>query len=92
MVWSNDRVIKWIEEIGLGAYAGNLRETGVHGALIALDETFDSTSLILVLQIPSQDEQSRQILEAEFNQLVSDNRVDASAGTPGRRPLLTSNN
>lgn len=87
MVWSNDRVIKWIEEIGLGVYAQNLRETGVHGALIALDETFDSTSLILVLQIPSQDEQSRQVLESEFNKLVSDNRVDASTGTQGRRPI-----
>lgn len=83
MVWSNDRVIKWVEEIGLGVYAQNLRETGVHGALIALDETFDSTSLILVLQIPSQDEQSRQMLEAEFNKLVTDNRID---GTQGRRP------
>lgn len=51
LVWSNDRVIRWVEEIGLGGYAVQLRESGVHGALIALDDTFDSQSLALSLQV-----------------------------------------
>lgn len=53
-MWSNDRVARWVEEIGLGAYAAQLRDSGVHGALIALDHTFDAQSLALSLQIPPQ--------------------------------------
>ena len=41
LVWSNDRVITWLKKIGLSEYADNLPGTGVHGAVIALDETFD---------------------------------------------------
>uniref|UniRef100_A0A0N5CH03 Liprin-alpha-2 n=1 Tax=Strongyloides papillosus TaxID=174720 RepID=A0A0N5CH03_STREA len=74
MVWSNERIMRWIEEIGLECYANNLRDTGVHGALIALDETFDVQSLVLALQIPPQDEHSKQILEHEFNKLIADFR------------------
>uniref|UniRef100_A0A0K0ESV5 Ig-like domain-containing protein n=1 Tax=Strongyloides stercoralis TaxID=6248 RepID=A0A0K0ESV5_STRER len=74
MVWSNERIIRWIEEIGLGCYANNLRDTGVHGALIALDETFDVQSLVLALQISPQDEHSKQILEHEFNKLIMEFR------------------
>lgn len=45
---------RWVEEIGLGAYATQLKDSGVHGALIALDHTFDAQSLALSLQIPPQ--------------------------------------
>lgn len=51
MVWSNDRVEKWIEECGLGSYGKNLRDSGVHGALIALDETFTAQGLFKTLII-----------------------------------------
>lgn len=34
-------------------------ESGVHGALIALDESFDSNSMALALQIPTQNTQVR---------------------------------
>ena len=35
-------------------YANNLAESGVHGALIALDDNFDANSFALALQIPTQ--------------------------------------
>ena len=35
-------------------YANNLKESGVHGALIALDDNFDANSFALALQIPTQ--------------------------------------
>ncbi|KAM3726484.1 Liprin-alpha [Dirofilaria immitis] len=70
LVWSNDRVARWVEEIGLGAYAAQLKDSGVHGALIALDHTFDAQSLALSLQIPPQDFSARQLLEHAFEQLV----------------------
>ncbi|XP_043826302.1 liprin-alpha-1 isoform X5 [Dromiciops gliroides] len=70
LVWSNDRVIRWILSIGLKEYANNLVESGVHGALVALDETFDFSALALLLQIPTQNTQARAVLEREFNNLL----------------------
>lgn len=74
MVWSNERVIKWIEEIGVGNYANNLRDSGVHGAIIILDETFDVQSLIVMLQIPQHDDHTKCILETEYEKLIAANR------------------
>lgn len=71
LVWSNERIIKWLQGIGLSEYADNLRGTGVHGAVIALDETFDFSTLAYALQIPSQNTQIRQILERDFNWLLA---------------------
>ena len=53
MVWSNERVIRWVQSVGLREFSANLIESGVHGALIALDESFDHHSMALALQIPS---------------------------------------
>nr|XP_014354308.1 PREDICTED: liprin-alpha-3 [Latimeria chalumnae] len=71
MVWSNDRVICWVQNIGLKEYSNNLQESGVHGSLIALDDTFDYNDLALLLQIPTQNTQARQILEKEFSNLIA---------------------
>ncbi|CAB1312253.1 unnamed protein product [Coregonus sp. 'balchen'] len=71
MVWSNERVMCWVQAIGLKEFADNLTESGVHGALLALDDTFDYTDLALLLQIPNQNTQARQMLEKEYNALIS---------------------
>ncbi|XP_018377368.1 PREDICTED: liprin-alpha-1 isoform X13 [Trachymyrmex cornetzi] len=71
LVWSNDRVIRWVQSIGLKEYGNNLLESGVHGALVALDESFDANSFALTLQIPTQNTQARQLLEMEFSNLLS---------------------
>ncbi|XP_034385593.1 liprin-alpha-1 isoform X7 [Cyclopterus lumpus] len=71
LVWSNERVISWIQAIGLKEYSGNLSESGVHGALLALDETFDHNALALLLQIPTQNTQARAALEREYNGLLA---------------------
>ncbi|XP_067213539.1 liprin-alpha-1 isoform X5 [Linepithema humile] len=71
LVWSNDRVIRWVQSIGLKEYGNNLLESGVHGALIALDESFDANSFALTLQIPTQNTQARQLLEMEFSSLLA---------------------
>ncbi|XP_039617691.1 liprin-alpha-2 isoform X3 [Polypterus senegalus] len=71
LVWSNERVIRWIQSIGLRDYANILHESGVHGSLIALDDNFDYSSLALLLQIPNQNTQARQILEREYNNLLA---------------------
>jgi len=71
LVWSNQRVIRWLQSIGLGDYTSHLPKSGIHGAMIALDASFDSQSLALYMQIPNNKLQARQILEREFNNLVS---------------------
>lgn len=71
MVWSNERVLCWVQTIGLKEYADNLLESGVHGALLALDDTFDYTDLALLLQIPNQNTQARQLLEQEYHSLIT---------------------
>uniref|UniRef100_A0A7N8X2J4 PTPRF interacting protein alpha 2 n=1 Tax=Mastacembelus armatus TaxID=205130 RepID=A0A7N8X2J4_9TELE len=79
LVWSNERVIRWVQSIGLREYANILLESGVHGALVALDDNFDYSSLALLLQIPNQNTQARQILEREYNNLLAlgtDRRLD----------------
>ncbi|XP_029139198.1 liprin-alpha-2 [Protobothrops mucrosquamatus] len=88
LAWSNDRVIRWIQAIGLRDYANNVLESGVHGSLIALDDNFDYSSLALLLQIPTQNTQARQILEREYNNLLAlgtDRRLDESDDKNFRR-------
>lgn len=88
LVWSNDRVMRWVLSIGLKEYANNLVEGGVHGALLALDETFDFSALALLLQIPTQNTQARAVLEREFNNLLvmgTDRRFDEDDDKSFRR-------
>lgn len=94
MVWSNERVMLWVQSIGLKEFADNLRESGVHGALLALDDTFDFTDLALLLQIPNQNTQvpqhtshtstrlSNPLLQSEVKLIV----VFAPPLTPPGRP------
>ena len=66
VVWTNDRIIKWVKSIGLKEFADNLIESGVHGALIALDESFNASSMALALQISSSSSQVLEIQHAVF--------------------------
>uniref|UniRef100_A0A3Q2GLT8 PTPRF interacting protein alpha 2 n=1 Tax=Cyprinodon variegatus TaxID=28743 RepID=A0A3Q2GLT8_CYPVA len=89
LVWSNERVIRWVQSIGLRDYANILLESGVHGALVALDDNFDYSSLALLLQIPNQNTQARQILEREYNNLLAlgtDRRLDECDDKDFRSP------
>jgi len=70
IVWSNDRVMRWIVGVGLKDYACNLVESGVHGGLISLDTSFSWQSMALALQIPTQNTGARQILQREFINLL----------------------
>ncbi|CAP25191.2 Protein CBR-SYD-2 [Caenorhabditis briggsae] len=95
LVWSNERVQRWVEEIGLGAFSRNLVDSGIHGALIALDETFDASAFAYALQVGSQDIANRQVklqlcsakikneqkllLEKKFINLVNDHRLQTDS-------------
>ncbi|XP_016340032.1 liprin-alpha-1-like isoform X10 [Sinocyclocheilus anshuiensis] len=71
LVWTNERVLSWVQAIGLKEYSGNLLESGIHGALLALDESFDHNALALLLQIPTQCTQARAVLEHEYSRLLA---------------------
>ncbi|XP_076806040.1 liprin-alpha-1-like isoform X3 [Clavelina lepadiformis] len=71
LVWSNQRVMRWVQAVGLREYAARLSDTGIHGAVIALDNTFDADKFALYLQIPNQNIQARQVLEREFSNLIA---------------------
>eukprot|EP00095_Tigriopus_kingsejongensis_P008850 maker-scaffold15_size728074-snap-gene-3.13 protein:Tk08850 transcript:maker-scaffold15_size728074-snap-gene-3.13-mRNA-1 annotation:"liprin-alpha-1 isoform x12" len=91
LVWSNERLMKWVINIGLKDYANNLLESGVHGALIALDDGFDANGIALALQIPTQNTQARQLLENEYEMLLRqgtsrDPGLEAMTPRPGPLP------
>ncbi|XP_033928260.1 liprin-alpha-3 [Melopsittacus undulatus] len=88
VVWSNERVSAWVQSVGLREFARHLPGSGVHGALLALDESFDWADLALLLQIPTQNTQARQLLEKEFSALISagtDRRLDEEGSKPFTR-------
>ena len=62
--------VRQLTTVCLQDYASNLIESGVHGGLLALDESFSWQSMALALQIPTQNTHARQILEREFNTLL----------------------
>lgn len=98
MVWSNERLIKWANSVDLQQFSNNLLESGVHGGLIAFDESFGSNQMAVALQIPSQNAQARQVLERAFAELVrwaveSVNQIDqqvAAAHSANRQQLAMS--
>ncbi|KAM4741327.1 kazrin, periplakin interacting protein b isoform 4-T4 [Anableps anableps] len=53
LVWTCHRVMKWIKDIDLKEFAENLQGKGIHGAVIALDQSFDTEALANALGIPS---------------------------------------
>lgn len=78
-------MIRWTLSIGLKEYANNLVESGVHGALVALDETFDFNTLALLLQIPTQNTQvTRPPPDADVCELLEGRQNVTRAPTTGR--------
>uniref|UniRef100_A0A8C7PT69 Kazrin, periplakin interacting protein b n=1 Tax=Oncorhynchus mykiss TaxID=8022 RepID=A0A8C7PT69_ONCMY len=53
VVWTCHRVMKWIRDIDLKEYADSLHGRGVHGAMLALDPSFDADAMGRALGIPS---------------------------------------
>lgn len=59
LVWTNDRVIRWVKQIGLDEFAENLVDSGVHGGLMALDPDFSVETLATIMQIPPHNHHAR---------------------------------
>ncbi|XP_038232648.1 kazrin isoform X5 [Dermochelys coriacea] len=71
LVWTNQRVLKWVRDIDLKEYADNLTNSGVHGALLILEPTFNAEAMATALGIPSSKHILRRHLAEEMNAIVN---------------------
>uniref|UniRef100_A0A8C7WT37 SAM domain-containing protein n=1 Tax=Oryzias sinensis TaxID=183150 RepID=A0A8C7WT37_9TELE len=69
VVWTCHRVMKWIRDIDLKEFADNLQGKGVHGAVIALDPSFDTDALAKALGIPNNKHMLHRHLYEEMKSL-----------------------
>ena len=66
LVWTNENVIQWLDSVGMEEYTLNLLHSGVHGGIVALDNTFDFEKLVMALQIPTSNTAVRILYDKEF--------------------------
>ncbi|XP_077510437.1 liprin protein kazrin isoform X2 [Amblyomma americanum] len=79
LVWTNQRFIQWARSIDLGEYAENLRESGVHGALVVLEPSFTADTMAQALGIPVSKNIIRRHLTTELENLVQPARMSLEA-------------
>nr|XP_034180900.1 kazrin isoform X14 [Osmia lignaria] len=70
LVWTNQRFIRWARNIDLTEYAENLKDSGVHGALVVLEPSFTGDTMATALGIPPAKHMIRRHLTAELEALV----------------------
>ncbi|XP_035992055.1 kazrin-A isoform X3 [Fundulus heteroclitus] len=75
LVWTSHRVMKWIKDIDLKEYADSLLSSGVHGAVMMLDPSFNSDSMATALGIPSSKHMVRRHLDEEMMALIASSRA-----------------
>ncbi|KAL3187084.1 hypothetical protein MRX96_026011 [Rhipicephalus microplus] len=79
LVWTNQRFIQWARSIDLGEYAENLRDSGVHGALVVLEPSFTADTMAQALGIPVSKNIIRRHLTTELENLVQPARMSLEA-------------
>ncbi|EEB12311.1 Liprin-beta-2, putative [Pediculus humanus corporis] len=70
LVWTNQRFIKWARNIDLCEYSDNLKDSGVHGALVVLEPSFNGDTMATALGIPPSKNIIRRHLSAELEALI----------------------
>ena len=76
--WSLFRMMEWLRSIELAEFATNLRGTGVHGGLIALEPAFCDEHFATLLQMPIKKTLLRQHLQMKFQTLLDDEQIEVS--------------
>ena len=51
-MWTAEQVVLWAKSAGLEEFAPSLHGSGVHGGVIALDDSFDAEALAMAMNIP----------------------------------------
>lgn len=75
LVWTNQRFIQWARSIDLGEYAENLKDSGVHGALVVLEPSFTADTMATALGIPQTKNTVRRHLMTELESIIHPARV-----------------
>ncbi|GFS17912.1 kazrin-like [Elysia marginata] len=75
IVWTNERLIKWLRSIDLGEYSEALLESGVHGALMVLEPSFNTDSLAAILGIPPSKSYITRHLSSELDKILKPARA-----------------
>ncbi|KAK4469513.1 hypothetical protein MN116_007058 [Schistosoma mekongi] len=52
LYWTNEHISKWLSDLGLGDFVHGIDASGLHGAYMVLDSTFNFNELIKRLHIP----------------------------------------
>ncbi|MPC23155.1 Kazrin [Portunus trituberculatus] len=71
VVWTNLRWVRWARSIDLAEYADNLKDSGVHGALVVLEPSFTADTMSTALGIPQSKNIIRRHLATELESLVN---------------------
>lgn len=77
LVWTSHRVIKWVKDIDLKEFAENLLSSGVHGAVMVLDPSFNCDAMATALGIPNSKHMVRRHLVEEMKMLIESDREEA---------------
>ncbi|KAM8862406.1 kazrin-A isoform 4-T4 [Spinachia spinachia] len=83
LVWTSHRVMKWIKDIDLKEFAESLLSSGVHGAVMVLDPTFNIDAMATALGIPSNKHMIRRHLAEEMKTLIGPARTDTKQDYEG---------
>ncbi|PAA83954.1 hypothetical protein BOX15_Mlig010569g1 [Macrostomum lignano] len=80
--WTSHQVMEWLRQADLAEYAVNLRGSGVHGALMALEPRFTCDLLAALLSIPVEKSLLRRHLLSNFVELVGADTHTAKMRAP----------
>ncbi|XP_059142845.1 kazrin-like isoform X2 [Physella acuta] len=75
IVWTNERLMKWTRSIDLGEYCESLVESGVHGALMVLEPSFNADTLAAIMGIPPSKSYIRRHLASELDNILKPARA-----------------
>ncbi|XP_064642086.1 uncharacterized protein LOC135496603 isoform X2 [Lineus longissimus] len=84
LVWTNERLIQWVNSIDLQEYAPNLLESGVHGGVLVLEPSFNGETMAAALAIPPSKSYIRRHLTSEVEALLKPARIAAKVKTKKR--------
>ncbi|CAL8093054.1 unnamed protein product [Calicophoron daubneyi] len=88
--WTQHRVVSWLNSIELPEYAPDLCGSGVHGALMVLEDRFNPDLLASILHIPPNKTLVRRHLASKFAELVGEDiwkRKQRARENPDVHPL-----
>ncbi|XP_066547476.1 kazrin isoform X2 [Amia ocellicauda] len=75
VVWTSQRVMKWVRDIDLQEYADSLQNSGVHGAVLVMEPAFNTDAMATALGIPSNKHILRRHLSEEMKAVVNSARL-----------------